>query len=170
MVAAWKRGDIDAGFVWSPFSYQMETDKGHAVLSMKDLRPFGYVVWNNFVVRTAFLQKYPKIVEAFLRTYQDTVIAYKADGPGTTDKIAAYLSQPVADVRATMAGRDYYVFKEQLTPDWLGTSATKQDSRIAKSMKDTADFLATNGDIKKSDVPASFASNLDLTLMEKISK
>ena len=25
MVAAWKRGDIDAGFVWSPFSYQMET-------------------------------------------------------------------------------------------------------------------------------------------------
>ena len=115
MVAAWKRGDIDAGFVWSPFTYQMEADKGHELLTMKSLQPYGYFVWNNFVVRKEFAEKYPGTVISFLQAYQDYVKAYRADPAGSSRIIATYLNQDLKTVTDTLAGRDFYVLQDQLT-------------------------------------------------------
>ena len=113
MVAAWKRGDIDGGFVWSPFSHEMSKDGGHAMLSLKDVQQGGYFVWNDFVVRKAFAAQYPGIVVKFLQTYQTTLDAYTSDPKGTVKKIAAYLGQSEQLVEETLAGRDYYGLKTQ---------------------------------------------------------
>jgi len=163
MVAAWKRGDIDAGFVWSPFTYQMETDKGHELLTMKDLQPYGYFVWNNYVVRKEFADKYPTTVVAFLKAYQDMVKAYRADPPGVSRIIATYLNQDLKAVQDTLAGRDYYTLQEQLTPDWMGSPETKANAKMAKGFADTAEFLSTNGDVKRADIPKSFATVINPT-------
>jgi taurine transport system substrate-binding protein len=167
MVAAWKRGDIDGGFVWSPFSYQMESDKGHELLTMKDLRPFGYLVWNNYVVRTTFAKQYPQAVVGFLKAYRASVAAYKADPQHVSEQIAAHLGQNVVDVRNTMQGRDYFIFEDQLTNDWLGNPQTKGQSRIAAAMADTASFLVETGDVKRADVPPSFAPSIQPSFMEQ---
>jgi taurine transport system substrate-binding protein len=157
MVAAWKRGDIDAGFVWSPFTYQMEADKGRELLTMKDLQPHGYFVWNDYVVRKEFAEKYPSTVVAFLKAYEDTVKAYRADPAGVSRVIATYLNQDLKAVQDTLAGRDYYTLEEQLTADWMGSPETKAGAKMAKGFMDTAEFLTTNGDIKRADMPKSFA-------------
>jgi len=71
------------------------------------------------------------------------------------------------DVRNTMAGRDYYGFEDQLTADWLGNPQTKAESRIAAAMADTASFLVGTGDIKRADVPPSFAPSIEPSFMEQ---
>lgn len=163
MVAAWKRGDIEAGFVWSPFSYQMEGDNGHELLTMKDLQPYGYFVWNNYVVRKDFAEKYPTTVVAFLKAHQDAVKSYRADPAGVSRIIATYLDQDFKSVQDTLAGRDYYTLQEQLTPDWMGNPETKGNAKMAKGFADTAEFLSTNGDVKRSDIPKTFATVINPT-------
>jgi taurine transport system substrate-binding protein len=156
MVAAWKRGDIDAGYVWSPFTFQMEADQGHELLTTKTLQPYGYFVWNNYIVRKEFAQKYPSTVVAFLRAYNDYVKAYRADPAGVSRTIANHLGQDVKTVQDTLAGRDFYTLEEQL-PDWIGTPGTKASAKMAKGFMDTAQFLSGNGDVKRADIPQSFA-------------
>ena len=163
MAAAWKRGDIDAGFVWSPFSYQMESDKGHQLLTMKDLQPYGYFVWNDFVVRKEFAEKYPSTVVAFLKAYQEMVKAYRADPAGVSKIIATYLNQDLKSVQDTLAGRDYYTLDEQLRNDWMGTAESKATAKMAKGFADTAEFLSANGDIRHADIPKSFAPLINPT-------
>ena len=161
MIAAWKRGDIDGGFVWSPFANQMEASGGRVLLSMKDLQPHGYFVWNNFVVRREFAEKYPKLVVAFLKAYDGMVKEYRAEPEKVSQKIAAYLNQDVKTVRETLAGRDYYTLEEQLAQGWIGKPGATQGAKIAKGFADTADFLSTNGDIRKSSIPKSFAESIN---------
>ena len=60
IVAAWKRGDIDAGYVWGPFSQQLETDGGKEIFATRELRKDGYLVYNNFVVRKEVRRKIPR--------------------------------------------------------------------------------------------------------------
>ncbi len=167
MVAAWKRGDIDAGYVWSPFVYQMETDKGHVLLSTKDLQSHGYFVWNNYLVRREFAEKYPNIVVAFLKTYQECVNAYRADPAGASRIISTHLGQDYETVRGTMAGRDFYPLQEQLSVDWMGDPETKAKATMAKAFMDTAQFLVTNGDLRRADIPKSFAPMINPTYAQR---
>ncbi len=37
LLAAWKRGDIDATYVWGPFSQQLEAENGQGELRPEDL-------------------------------------------------------------------------------------------------------------------------------------
>jgi len=161
MVAAWKRGDIDGGFVWSPFANEMEASGGRVLVSMKDLQPHGYFVWNDFVVRREFAEKYPKMVVGFLKAYNSTVKEYKVNPEKASQTIAKYLNQDVNTVRETLAGRDYYSIEEQLAQDWIGKPNARENAKIAKGFSDTADFLTTNGDLRKSSIPKSFADSID---------
>jgi taurine transport system substrate-binding protein len=166
IVAAWKRGDIDAGYVWPPFTYQLLAEQGHEVLTTKNLRQYGYIVWNNYIVRKEFAEKYPATVVAFLRAYNGYVKAYRADPAGVSKIIANYLGQDPKTVQDTLAGRDFYTLDEQLA-DWMGTNATKADGKMAKGFMDTAQFLKVNGDVKSTDIPKSFAPFIDPSFAEK---
>ncbi len=167
MVAAWRRGDIDAGYVWGPFSHQMESDNGRELLATKDLWKNGYFVWNNYVVRKEFSQQYPALIVKFLQTFEETVNRYKQNPDEAARLIAAHLDQKFEFARDTLAGLEYLPLKEQLTPKWLGNSQTKETATIAKSMADAANFLGELGDIRKQDIPASFAPYINTTYMEK---
>jgi len=166
MVAAWKRGDIDAGYVWSPFTFQMEADQGRELLTTKNLQPYGYFVWNNYIVRKEFAQRYPNTVVAFLKAYDDYVKAYRADPAGVSRTIASHLGQDVKTVQDTLAGRDFYTLEEQL-PDWIGTPETKANAKMAKGFMDTAQFLSANGNVKKADIPQSFAPVINPSYAQK---
>lgn len=166
MVAAWKRGDIDAGYVWPPFTYQLLDAQGHEVLATKNLRQFGYIVWNNYIVRKEFADKYPSTVVAFLRAYNGYVKAYHADPNGVSKIIANHLGQDPKTVADTLAGRDFYTLEEQLA-DWMGTTKTKEGGKMAKGFMDTALFLKTHGDVKGADIPKSFGPLIDPSFAER---
>lgn len=162
MVAAWKRGDIDAGYVWGPFSHTMEGDGGKQILATEQLQKNGYYVWNDYVVRKEFADKYPEIVVKFLQTFQQTIDMYNKDKEGMVKLVAQHLNQNESAVRDTMAGLYFPPLKEQLSNKLLGEGGT-----IAPAMLDTARFLVELGDLKQSEVPPSFKPFINTSYMER---
>lgn len=167
IVAAWKRGDIDAAYVWGPFSQQLEADGGKEIFATRDLQKHGVLVFNNYVVRKEFAARYPQLVSKFLRVAQDKVNQYKKDPEGSSQLIAQHLNIPLDTVRSTLAGLQYPSISEQLTPAYIGTGSAKNGSRIVNSYKATADFLAEIGEIRKQEVPASYASALNTSYLQQ---
>lgn len=167
LVAAWKRGDIDAAYVWGPFTQQIEADGGREIFATKQLQKDGYLIYNNFAVRKEFAAKYPELLVKFLRTYQEKVDQYKKDPDGAARIVAKYLDVPFETARSTLAGLEYPSIAEQLTPAYLGNGATTPDSAIAKAAKDTANFLAELGEIRKADIPDSFAPAINTSYLQR---
>jgi taurine transport system substrate-binding protein len=168
MSAAWSRGDIDAAYVWGPFSHQMEENGGHQLLATKELRKDGYYVWNCYVTRKEFADKNPDLVEKFLRVFEENVKMYKSDTQKWVDFIAKELNQKPEAVADTMAGLEYPTFEEQLTTAWFGDSQTKEQANITKAMMDIGRFLVELGDLPKGSLPKSFAPYNNTTFLEKI--
>jgi taurine transport system substrate-binding protein len=167
IVAAWTRGDIDAGYVWGPFTQQLEAAGGKQIFATRDLQKDGVLVFNNFVVRKEFAEKHPDIVVKFLKVYQEKVDEYKRDPDKAAKIIADHLSIPFDVSRETLAGLEYPSIKDQLTPQFEGDGATTPNSRIAKAYKDSAEFLASIGELRKDDIPASFAPFINTEYLKK---
>lgn len=167
LVAAWKRGDIDAGYVWGPFSQQLEADGGHEIFATKQLQKDGYLIYNNYVVRKEFAEKYPQLVVKFLRVHQEKVDEYKKDPEGSAQIIAKHLELPIETVRSVLSGMEYPSLSEQLTPAYLGDGPTKANSAIARSAKDTVLFLSSIGELRKSEIPDSFAGAINTTYLKQ---
>jgi taurine transport system substrate-binding protein len=112
MVAAWKRGDIDAGYVWAPFAQELESSGGHQVFATKDLQKDGYLIYNNYVVRKAFAEQYPQTVSAFLRVHQQ-----KSTSLRKTRRAAAIVAKevgaPVTTAGNTLGGLEYPTLSQQ---------------------------------------------------------
>lgn len=167
IVAAWKRNDIDAAYVWGPFSQQLEADGGKEIFATRNLQKDGVLVFNNFVVRKEFADKHPELIAKFLRTVQDKVDQYKKDPEGSAQLIAKHLDIPVDTARATLAGLEYPSIQEQLTPAFIGNATTKANSRITKAYRDSALFLADIGEIRKSDIPESYAPFINTSYLQR---
>ncbi|MBT3065587.1 glycine betaine ABC transporter substrate-binding protein [Rhodoferax sp. U11-2br] len=167
IVAAWKRSDIDAAYVWGPFTQQLEADGGKEIFATRDLQKDDVLVFNNFVVRKEFADKYPEIVVKFLRVVQDKVDQYKKDPDGSAQKIATHLDIPLETARSTLSGLQYPSLTEQLSTAFVGNESNKSGSRITRAYKDTANFLADIGEIRKSDVPESYAPFINTTYLQR---
>lgn len=162
MLAAWQRGDIDAAYVWGPFSHRMERAGGHQLVATKDLQANGYYVWNDYVVRKAFAKEHPDLVVQFLKTFEKTVEMYKSDTAAMVKLIAGDLGQDEAAVADTMAGLSFPALREQLSPKFLGPNGP-----IVDAMKSQAEFLVELGDLRSRDVPKSFAPGVNTTFLEQ---
>ena len=165
-VAAWKRGDIDAAYVWGPFSQQLEAEGGHEIFVTRQLQQDGYLVYNNFAVRKEFAEKYPQLVAKFLRVHQDKVDQYKKDPEAAVQIVARHLDLPADTVRSVLAGLEYPSIAEQLTPAFAGDGATTPNSAIARAARETALFLAAIGEIRKADIPDAFASAINTAYLK----
>jgi len=162
MLAAWHRGDIDAAYVWGPFSHQMEGAGGTQILATKDLQSNGYYVWNDYVVRKDFAKRYPELVVQFLKTFEKTVEMYKADTAAMVKLIAGHLGQDESAVADTMAGLTFPTLREQLSPQFLGAGGP-----ILDAMKFQAEFLVELGDLRSREVPKSFAAGVTTSFLEQ---
>ncbi|RMX04888.1 taurine ABC transporter substrate-binding protein [Corticibacter populi] len=170
IVSAWQRGDIDAAYVWGPFSQQLEAADGKEIYATQNLARHGVLVFNNFVARKEFAEKNPELIVKFLQVAQQKIDEYTADPEAASQKIAKHLDIPVDTVRSTLGGLQYPSIQEQLTPDYLGDSHTKASSRIARSYQEAAEFLAAIGELRKSDVPASYAGAINTRYLEEAAK
>lgn len=162
MLAAWERGDIDAAYVWGPFSHRMEKAGGHQLLATKDLQAQGYYVWNDYVVRKEFAEKYPEVVAQFLKVFQTTIDMYNRDTAAMVKVVAKELNQEEDAVADTMAGLSHPSLKDQMSSAYLG-----EGGPILKAMKDQAEFLAELGDLKKSELPQSFQAGVNTSYMKR---
>ncbi|MGX9741141.1 taurine ABC transporter substrate-binding protein [Pseudocitrobacter corydidari] len=161
MVAAWKRGDIDAGYVWAPFAQELELAGGHQVFATKELQKAGYLIYNNYVVRKAFAEQYPQVVTAFLRVHQEKVNEFKKDPERASAIVAKEVGAPQTTAANTLNGLEYPTLAEQSTPSWLGNGTDTSDSGIGKALSKTANFLAGIGEIRQRDIPTNWNSAIN---------
>jgi taurine transport system substrate-binding protein len=170
IVAAWKRGDIDAAYAWDPASQELAAAGGHEIFVTKDLQKDGYLIYNNFVVRKAFAEQYPHLVATFLHVYQEKVDEYHKDPEHAAEVIAQNIGQPLDSVRRTLAGLEYPSIKDQLSQAYLGDGPNTPNSGIATAMHDTANFLAGTGQLSADAVPASYAPAIDTRYLQEAAK
>ena len=166
-IAAWKRGDIDGTYINGPFWAELINSGAKQLVVSKDLQPHGFFFWNSAIVRTDFAQRYPDAVVAWLRTVQSQFDRYKADPEGVSRTLAEDFGAPFEAVRDTLAGLSYPTFREQLGPEYWGRTGAQGTTPLLRALSDTADFLAQSGEIKRSGIPASFASTVNYPLLDR---
>lgn len=161
MVAAWQRGDIDAGYVWAPFAQELESSGGHQIFATKELQKDGYLIYNNYAVRKAFADQYPETVVAFLKVHQQKVDQFKQDPEQAAAIVAKEVGAPVTTAANTLSGLEYPSLAEQGTAAWLGNGTDTSQSGIGQALTKTADFLAGIGEIRKRDIPTNWDTAID---------
>ncbi len=161
MVAAWKRGDIDAGYVWAPFAQELEASGGHQVFATKDLQADGYLIYNNYVVRKAFAKQYPEVVTQFLRVHQQKVDEFRRNPEAAAAIVAKEVGAPVTTATNTLAGLEYPSLAEQGTAAWLGDGTDTDHSGIGQAVNKTAHFLQSIGEVRQRDIPATWKDAID---------
>ena len=136
--AAWQRGDIDAAYVWYPvLGRLMET--GKSITNSEELAGKGIVTADLVVARTPFAEEHPDIVKKFVELQlraNDMIL----DNPQNAAKeIASVLEISESDAAEQITQFKYLRAAEQI--DMLENS-------MAKTLKDTADFLVEQKSIK----------------------
>jgi taurine transport system substrate-binding protein len=67
IAVAWARKDIDAAWFGEPNLNKAVTDGGEILIHSGTMAEKGYPTWDIGIVMTAFAEKYPSIVETFLK-------------------------------------------------------------------------------------------------------
>ena len=138
IVAAWQRGDIDAAYTWDPNLSKLYAD-GKKLISSKDLADAGAPTSAYNIVRTDFAEKYPQIVDAYIKALIKAQDLYKNTPDSATEVWAKALSIDKAESLKQAQGNNWLTPEEQLSSKFLGTSAQKGDT--VKSLKKIGDFL-----------------------------
>jgi len=166
IVAAWKRGDIDAAYIAGPFWSVLLANGGHQVFASGELQPATYV-WNGVIVRNEFAAKYPATVVKCLQIMQTMYNRYKAEPVGFSEQLAKAYGANADATKQSLAGLVYPTFEEQLTSKYFGSGPDTPTSPMVKSMNDTGRFLAELGEIPSSSLPPSYAPYVDIGLMRR---
>ncbi|WP_263145830.1 taurine ABC transporter substrate-binding protein [Pseudomonas sp. RIT-PI-AD] len=143
IAAAWKRGDIDGAFVWSPALGEIQKS-GKVLTDAAEVGRWGAPTFEVWVARKDFAEKHPDVVERFaqvsLRAFADYnahKTAWGADSQQAA-KIARLTGSAVADVPELLAGSAFPEAAEQ---------AALLDGETAKAIAETARFLKEQGKV-----------------------
>ena len=149
MLAAWTRGDIDAGFVWEPTLAAMLENGGRVLVSSGSLAKQGYLTGDIGIVRRGFAEEHPEIVVKYIRNQIRAIALIRSNPEAASSAIAAELSLDKAEALRQMNTLLFLDGDEQLAPDYMGTSKTP--GALVDVFMETAGFLAAQDTID--DVP-----------------
>ena len=141
--AAWRRGDIDAAYVWDP-ALGVVKETGKVLVTSGEVGRFGSPTFDVWVVRKDFAQQHPDIVKAFaattLRAYADyhsNPKTWLAD-PAHIDAIARITGAQKSDIPGLLEGNDFPTLAQQRSAVGVPT---------ASALASTARFLKEQGKI-----------------------
>ncbi|MFF4298508.1 glycine betaine ABC transporter substrate-binding protein [Streptomyces vinaceus] len=137
-LAAWKRGDIDAAYVWTPTLSELTKD-GKVLVSSRELARQGKPTADLGVVTNAFAAKHPEVVTAWIKA-QDKAVAQARTAPDEAAKsIGAELGLPAQEAKRQLSELVLLSAKEQAGPDYLGSPGAP--GKLAANLHDAAVFL-----------------------------
>ncbi len=142
--ASWENKEIDATYIWEPTLSQLKNAK--TITTSGDLAKLGFMTSNVEIVRKAFAEKYPEVVASYIRALNKSVEMYQNDKDKAISTIADAMKLSKEDAKFQMSGSTWLSAKEQLAPEYMGTSSTK--GAIVQNLYDTAVFLKEQGSIK----------------------
>jgi len=144
IIAAWKRGDIDATYVWDP-ALGVAKENGKVLITSGELAQFGAPTFDAWIVRKDFAAKHPEIVTAFAKVTLDAYADYRKDPKAwlaeqsNVDKLVKLSGAKASDIPLLLQGNVYPLAADQVIS--LGAPTTK-------AITDTAVFLKEQGKVE----------------------
>jgi taurine transport system substrate-binding protein len=166
IAAAWARGDIDAAWFWEPNLDKAVRDGGHIMITSGEMAKRGYPTWDIGVVMNAFAEKYPTSVEKFIKAECEGIDFWLKNPDKTAEMIAEELTLPLADATRMMNGTTMVPCDQQLTGQYLGTSAKK--GQFVDTLVSTADFLVKQERLPKLLSRSEFEAFIQPAYLEKV--
>lgn len=146
MLAAWKRGDIDGGYVWHPTLQNMVDDGGKILIHSGDLIDEGIVTADVIVVRREFAKAHPDIVAAYLESQIRAVEFYRGSPDQAVTAVAKEFSLEKVETDQMMKELVWLSGVEQ-QDQFIGTPG--KPGAFSNVLLDTAQFLHHQGLIDK---------------------
>ena len=168
MLAAWLRGDPDAGYVWEPTLKKMVDADGEIILTSRTMADKGYLTGDVAVVRKAFADKYPQLVVKYLQVQSKGVDLWLKSPKEAAAAVAKAFNIPPDEAEREMKTLVWVTGKDQLSDTYLGTAAKR--GKFAKVLKETADFLVSQKTIKSAPDLAAFQKAVNPSYLEKAVK
>jgi taurine transport system substrate-binding protein len=168
MLAAWQRGDIDAGYVWEPTLKKMVDAGGEIILTSREMAKKGYLTGDVAVARKAFTEKYPDLVMKYLQVQARGVDLWTKSPKEAAAAVAKAFNIPADEAEREMKTLVWVGGQDQLKDDYLGTA--KKKGKFAKVLKETADFLVTQKTIKSAPGLEAFQKAVNPSYLEKAVK
>lgn len=145
-LAAWESGEIDGSFIWHPTLGKMLDDNGIVLTSAKQLAEEGIITADLAVVNKEFASKHPEAMAQYVEALDEAVELYRADPEAAAASISGELG---LDAEKSLAAMDELVWlsaEEQASPKYLGSA--EKPGALAKVLKDSAEFMVTQGAIE----------------------
>ena len=146
IAAAWKRGDIDGAFVWSPALGEIRKT-GKTLTDAAQVGQWGAPTFEVWVARKDFAEKHPDVVANFAKVTLDSFADYAAHKNGWTvdsepvQKFAKLTGSNAVDIPELLAGTTFPDAQAQQTEALL-------KGGTAKAIGETATFLQEQGKIE----------------------
>ena len=146
IAAAWKRGDIDGAFVWSPALGEIRKT-GKTLTDAAEVGQWGAPTFEVWVVRKDFAEKHPEVVAKFAKITLDSFADYAANKSSWTvdsapvQKIARLTGANAADIPELLEGSTFPDAQAQRTDALL-------NGGTAKAIGETAKFLKEQGKVE----------------------
>jgi taurine transport system substrate-binding protein len=167
MQAAWKRGELDAAYIWAPALVNMAADGGTILATNADFQDRGSSI-DMMLVRGEFAKTYPDAVVAVLKAENDSINELKNGGDAALQKMADYLKIPLDQAKVEFGGIQLMNAQEQLSEKGLGQGAGIANSRITKAIQAAGQYLVGVGSLKA--VPDNIPQYVDTSFIEKLPK
>ncbi|MGG1944208.1 taurine ABC transporter substrate-binding protein [Trinickia sp. NRRL B-1857] len=141
--AAWRRGDIDAAYVWDP-ALGVAKETGSVLVTSGEVGRFGAPTFDVWVVRKDYAEAHPDVVKAFART---TLLAYEnyrhdprawLANSAHVDAVARITGARQSDIPGLLEGNEFPTLAQQQSA--LGAPTVN-------ALASTARFLKAQGKI-----------------------
>ena len=146
ITAAWKRGDIDGAFTWSPALGEIRKS-GKILTDAGQVSDWGSPTFEVWVARKDFAEKHPEVVAKFAKVSLAAIADYTAHrSEWTADSapvktIARFTGANAADVPELLDGSHFPTAAEQKSPALLGGGTVT-------AIANTSEFLKEQGKIE----------------------
>ena len=152
LVAAWQRGDIDAGYVWEPHLTKLTESGGQVLVTSADLAERGVLTADVGLVSKDFAQKYPDALKQYVAVLDEAVAFYRKDPKAAADALSKELGLSPEESLKAAEGIIWLTSSEQADGKYLGKPGQPGD--FAKVLKSSADFMVGQKAIEKAaDLP-----------------
>ncbi|WP_193045150.1 taurine ABC transporter substrate-binding protein [Mycolicibacterium baixiangningiae] len=139
ILAAFERGDIDAGYSWLPTLDQLRGN-GKDLITSRQLARDGKPTLDLGVVSDEFAGAHPEVVDIWRQQEARALTVIKDDPDAAAKAIGAEIGLPADEVKGQLAQGVYLTPAEVASPEWLGSEGNP--GNIANNLESASQFLA----------------------------
>jgi len=166
ILPAWQRKDIEAAYIWVPVLPRLVEEQGRIIFQTGDLaEKTGLVIFDALVVRDAFKEQHPELVQRFIGELRRVSALFKAEPKQVIGTMTKFLSVDEAVVQRSLDTFYPVSVEEMLSEKWMGRPGAKE-SGVIKTLRTQAEFLKESGQINQ--IPADLSGLVDSSFAAKM--